>query len=167
MWDKITYPFPNSNGTTIEVWKCTNNFIPHFTGIWLLIHLGKMMPKFSSHIHMGLAFERLSYKQKLVISSQNALIKYSAVPFITQSIFTKIITINIPYLARFMSASSDLCFVTVTALSCCIAPRYSGTPLYKCCSDDRKQYNNLSGVYRSPFRYFLRYKKLWISKNTS
>ena len=30
MWDEITYPFPNFNGCTVEVWEWINNFIPHF-----------------------------------------------------------------------------------------------------------------------------------------
>ena len=30
--DEITYPFPNFNGCTIEVWKWISHFIPHFTG---------------------------------------------------------------------------------------------------------------------------------------
>ena len=29
MWDEITYPFPNFNGATVEVWEWTSNFIPH------------------------------------------------------------------------------------------------------------------------------------------
>ena len=32
MWEGITYPFPNFNGYTIEVWEWISNFIPHFTG---------------------------------------------------------------------------------------------------------------------------------------
>ena len=32
MWDEITYPFPNFNGATVEVWEWISNFIPHFTG---------------------------------------------------------------------------------------------------------------------------------------
>ena len=27
--DEITYPFPNFNGCTVEVWERINNFIPH------------------------------------------------------------------------------------------------------------------------------------------
>ena len=30
VWDKITYPFTNSYGATIEVWEGINKFIPHF-----------------------------------------------------------------------------------------------------------------------------------------
>ena len=30
MWDQITYPFPNFNGCTVEVWEWISNFIPHF-----------------------------------------------------------------------------------------------------------------------------------------
>ena len=30
MWDKITYPFPNFNGATVEVWEWISNFISHF-----------------------------------------------------------------------------------------------------------------------------------------
>ena len=29
--DKITYPFPNFNGATIEVWEWISNFIRHIT----------------------------------------------------------------------------------------------------------------------------------------
>ena len=29
-WNEIIYPFPNFNGTAIEVWEWINDFIPHF-----------------------------------------------------------------------------------------------------------------------------------------
>ena len=29
-WDEITYPIPNFNGHTIEVWKWISNLISHF-----------------------------------------------------------------------------------------------------------------------------------------
>ena len=29
VWDEITYPFPNFNGT-VEVWEWVSNFIQHF-----------------------------------------------------------------------------------------------------------------------------------------
>ena len=29
MWHEITYPFPNFNGCTLEVWEWISNFIPH------------------------------------------------------------------------------------------------------------------------------------------
>ena len=32
LWDEITYPFPNFNSFTIEVWEWISNFIPHFSG---------------------------------------------------------------------------------------------------------------------------------------
>ena len=32
MLDEITYPFPNFNGSTVEVWEWISNFILHFTG---------------------------------------------------------------------------------------------------------------------------------------
>ena len=38
MWDKITYPFPNFNDCTVEVWEWISNFTPQITGLWLLIH---------------------------------------------------------------------------------------------------------------------------------
>ena len=31
MRGEITFPFPNLNGTTIDVWEWISNFIPHFT----------------------------------------------------------------------------------------------------------------------------------------
>ena len=30
VWDEITYPFPNFNGCTVEVWEWISKFIPHF-----------------------------------------------------------------------------------------------------------------------------------------
>ena len=32
MWDETTYPLPNFNGFTVEVWEWICNFIPYFTG---------------------------------------------------------------------------------------------------------------------------------------
>ena len=32
MWDEITYPFPDFNSCTVEVWEGISNFTPHFTG---------------------------------------------------------------------------------------------------------------------------------------
>ena len=32
VWDEFTYPFPNFNGSTVEVWLWRSNFIPHLTG---------------------------------------------------------------------------------------------------------------------------------------
>ena len=30
-WEEITYPFPNLNSCTVEVWEWISNFIPHST----------------------------------------------------------------------------------------------------------------------------------------
>ena len=30
VWGEITYPFPNFNGCTVEVWEWLSNFMPHF-----------------------------------------------------------------------------------------------------------------------------------------
>ena len=30
VWDEITYPFPNFNGATVEVWEWISSFIPHY-----------------------------------------------------------------------------------------------------------------------------------------
>ena len=38
MWDKITYPFPNFNGATVEVWEWISNFILHFIGQVMVRH---------------------------------------------------------------------------------------------------------------------------------
>ena len=32
VWDEITYPVPNFNGATIDIWEWIGNFIPHFAG---------------------------------------------------------------------------------------------------------------------------------------
>ena len=31
VWDEITYPFRNANGSTIEAWELISNSIAHFT----------------------------------------------------------------------------------------------------------------------------------------
>ena len=31
-WDEITYPSPDFNGGTVEVWEWISNFISHFPG---------------------------------------------------------------------------------------------------------------------------------------
>ena len=40
IWGVITYPFPHFKGCTVEVWKWTNNFMPHIT--WHIIYLSMM-----------------------------------------------------------------------------------------------------------------------------
>ena len=30
LWDEVTYPFPNFNGATIEVWEWISDLILHF-----------------------------------------------------------------------------------------------------------------------------------------
>ena len=43
MWDEITYPFSNFNGAAVEFLLLgmeINYFIPHFLGVWLIIHPG-------------------------------------------------------------------------------------------------------------------------------
>ena len=30
VWDEITYPYPNFNGRTVEVWEWISNFITHY-----------------------------------------------------------------------------------------------------------------------------------------
>ena len=32
MWDEIIFPFPNFNGSAVEVWEWIKYFIPHFIG---------------------------------------------------------------------------------------------------------------------------------------
>ena len=32
MWDETTFPFPNFNGATVEIWEWISNFISQFTG---------------------------------------------------------------------------------------------------------------------------------------
>ena len=32
VWGEMTYPFPNFNGCTVEVWEWISNFMPHFIG---------------------------------------------------------------------------------------------------------------------------------------
>ena len=45
MWDKITCPFPNFNGCTVEVWEWISNFIPHFTRHVITYHWSLGMDK--------------------------------------------------------------------------------------------------------------------------
>ena len=46
MLDEITYPFPNFNGATVEVWERISNSSYIFLDMWLLIHsdVDKMGP---------------------------------------------------------------------------------------------------------------------------
>ena len=30
VWNQITYPFPNFNGATVDVWEWISDLIPHF-----------------------------------------------------------------------------------------------------------------------------------------
>ena len=32
VWDEITYPFVNFNGSSVDVWEWIKNFTPHFAG---------------------------------------------------------------------------------------------------------------------------------------
>ena len=38
MRGETSYPFPNVDGCTAEVWEWISKFIPHFTGTELFIH---------------------------------------------------------------------------------------------------------------------------------
>ena len=42
VWDGITYPLPNFNGATVEVWEWISYFIPLSTvlGMWSFLHAG-------------------------------------------------------------------------------------------------------------------------------
>ena len=46
MWNEITYPFPNFNDCTVEIWEWISNFIPHFIIDVITIHAGiKVKPE--------------------------------------------------------------------------------------------------------------------------
>ena len=57
MWNEITYPFPNFNGGTVEVWEWISDIIPHFTGACdylsmlglKLIHISEWCPMWSNY----------------------------------------------------------------------------------------------------------------------
>ena len=38
---EISYPLPNYNSTTVEIWEWINNFISHILGMWLFSMLAK------------------------------------------------------------------------------------------------------------------------------
>ena len=40
VWGEITYPLPNFNGTAVEIWELTSNFISHFIMDAMLCTLG-------------------------------------------------------------------------------------------------------------------------------
>ena len=54
VWDEITYPFPNFNGATVEVWEWISNYIPHFMMMSLLIHAAIKVSK-GSHRNYDMA----------------------------------------------------------------------------------------------------------------
>ena len=39
-WNYITYPFPNFNGPSAEVWEWISNFILHFAGHLIIYYTG-------------------------------------------------------------------------------------------------------------------------------
>ena len=44
MWGEITYPLPNFNGATVEVWNRLVILSHTLKGMWLPIHVGKRGP---------------------------------------------------------------------------------------------------------------------------
>ena len=52
VWDEITYPFPNFNGVTVEVWEWISNFIPCFLSMWFLIHAGIILKGATGDVSM-------------------------------------------------------------------------------------------------------------------
>ena len=38
VWDAITFPFPNFNATTVEIWERMSNFALHFIIDVIIIH---------------------------------------------------------------------------------------------------------------------------------
>ena len=69
VWDEITYPFPNFNGSTIEVWEWISNFILqsivhvitylHLIGL-KLIHISKRSPRRFRRRGIGYRGERIA-----------------------------------------------------------------------------------------------------------
>ena len=45
MWDEITYPFPNFNGATVEVWEWVSNFC--------IVEVWEWVSNFIPHLIMG------------------------------------------------------------------------------------------------------------------
>ena len=48
VWDEITYPFTNFNGTAVEVWGWISYFVPHFTRHVITYHVGIKVNKVAS-----------------------------------------------------------------------------------------------------------------------
>ena len=44
LWDEITYPFPNIDGCTIEIWEWISNSIPYFV-VDVIIYVSKEPPE--------------------------------------------------------------------------------------------------------------------------
>ena len=68
VWNKITYPFPNFNGATIEVWEWMNNFIPYFIRDAITYpcwgesqnHVSKIFPGLNDKIDVLFAHKQLA-----------------------------------------------------------------------------------------------------------
>ena len=54
VWDEITYPFPNFNSCTVEVWEWISNFISLYNGCNYLSMLGLKLINISKRGAMGL-----------------------------------------------------------------------------------------------------------------
>ena len=61
---ELIYPFPNFYGTTDEVWERISNFIPHFTGYVILIHVGIKSVKGPLLVKVGPDAQHLNERQR-------------------------------------------------------------------------------------------------------
>ena len=59
MWGEITYPYPNFNGCTVEVWEWKSNLISHFTGLVITYPCWDLGFK-SIHVSKGQSIQELS-----------------------------------------------------------------------------------------------------------
>ena len=62
VWDEITSLFPNFNGSTVEVWDWTSNFIPYIIGCNYLSTLGLKL----NHVSKGGLWSRYYCSQKRI-----------------------------------------------------------------------------------------------------
>ena len=80
VWDEITYPFPNFNGCTVEVWEQISNFYPYFMVDVIthpclkLVHINKRGPNapYTSHSLTNYVCLFWKFRRKLTVSLRNS-----------------------------------------------------------------------------------------------
>ena len=157
-WDEITYPFPNFNGRTVEVWESVSNLIAHFTGQVITYlcwdkrySMVVKRPLASSWVHLAknkLYFQcgDSHYKDKTAWSHR--WIKEGFIPFVFTIRFGFIYSYQI-WVTKYIPPNDDAVINTITTTTITIATTKTMVSLTK--STQRAQTSTKTAHY--PIKY--------------